>query len=379
MLKLEWKSILPCCALLLAGSWANAADLIFLKSEPGDFVGGGQQLILTPQEVDITANRNFNNGISVSANNFSRPNTVQNIFFNFDFAAPFGVQLQPGPFENAARFPFQDQAVPGLSITGNGRGCNTVTGRFDVLEIEMDAFTGQILKFAVDFEQHCDGQQPALFGSLRFRSNVPPSMLLPPRIVLDTARNPQGCVEATSARGGRANLRATTVTPGNFDFAWSTSSGMRATGSEFSPLIAVKETAAVTLTLTDRDTGKQVSVNTQICSSDTTAPVVQIVRPFDGDVLPRSNRNLTVRVTDVVDGSIKTFNVFVGHREDFPLNPRGGTTVPLPPRGANMGDGVVDTQIIVTARDASGNQGQQSIRVMIGTDDAAALSALGSP
>ncbi len=51
-----------------------------------------------------------------------------------------------------------------------------------------------------------------------------------------------------------------------------------------------------------------------------------------------------------------------------PLSPHGNTTVPLPPLGADQGHGVVDSQIILTARDGSGNQGQQSICVKIGTD-----------
>src|SRR5262245_11798494 len=191
MLKINLKRVLPCCALLLATSWAQAADVIFLKSEPGDFIGSGQEQVLTDQEVDISVFRNFDNGVSVFANNFSRPNTPRLIFFSFDFAAPFSAQLQPGPFENATRFPFQDPAVPGLSASGDGRGCNTLTGRFDVLEIEVNSSSGEVEKFAADFEQHCEGAQPALFGSIRFRSNVPLRTLLPPRIVLDTARNPR--------------------------------------------------------------------------------------------------------------------------------------------------------------------------------------------
>ena len=33
------------------------------------------------------------------------------------------------------RFPFENGTTPGISLTGDGRGCNTVSGRFDVLEV----------------------------------------------------------------------------------------------------------------------------------------------------------------------------------------------------------------------------------------------------
>lgn len=73
-------------------------------------------------------------------------------------------------YENATRYPFQSPTLPGLDVSGDGRGCNTLTGRFDILEISYAS--GQISSFAADFEQHCEGGTPALFGSVRYNASV---------------------------------------------------------------------------------------------------------------------------------------------------------------------------------------------------------------
>jgi hypothetical protein len=54
---------------------------------------------------------------------------------------------------------------------GSG-GCTTITGRFVVLEADI-GIAGDVRKLAIDFEQHCNGVTPALFGSLRYNSSVP--------------------------------------------------------------------------------------------------------------------------------------------------------------------------------------------------------------
>jgi hypothetical protein len=85
--------------------------------------------------------------------------------WNLDLAGPTKSTLTVGAYENAQRFPFQPTGVPGLDFSGAGRGCNTSTGRFDVLQAAYAA-DGSVRKFSADFEQHCEGAVPALFGWL---------------------------------------------------------------------------------------------------------------------------------------------------------------------------------------------------------------------
>jgi hypothetical protein len=75
-------------------------------------------------------------------------------------------QLQPGYYGDLQRYPFHNPVRGGLSVSGNGRGCNTLTGWFVVDAV---SFTGGILD-AIDlrFEQHCEGGAPALRGKLHW-------------------------------------------------------------------------------------------------------------------------------------------------------------------------------------------------------------------
>src|ERR1051326_3903342 len=94
---------------------------LYFNSDPGDYIGGGQQQYYTPQQVGFVATRNFDNGISFSVTNFS---ANPSIWWYVDFAAANKGTIVPGTYPNAVRFPFQPTSQPGLSFDGDGRGCN---------------------------------------------------------------------------------------------------------------------------------------------------------------------------------------------------------------------------------------------------------------
>lgn len=79
----------------------------------------------------------------------------QGLWWTADFAAPSGsgplaVQVYP----NATRYPFQAPGVAGLDVTGDGRGCNQSSGRFQVHRL---AFANsQLSEFIATFEQFCE-------------------------------------------------------------------------------------------------------------------------------------------------------------------------------------------------------------------------------
>jgi heat shock protein HslJ len=70
-------------------------------------------------------------------------------------------------YDNAQRYPFESVGDPGLSIFGNGAGCNTVTGSYQVEELTLTAGGGT--SFTATFEQHCEGAAPALRGCVHVR------------------------------------------------------------------------------------------------------------------------------------------------------------------------------------------------------------------
>lgn len=139
---------------------------LHMDSEPGDFVGAGQTYDFTPANASFSASRNFDNGVS-----FDVDPPAAGEFWFLDFAAPFNAVITPGNYEDAMRFPFQPADKPGLDVSGNGRGSNTLTGRFVVREAEYET-NGDVLRFAADFEQHSEGADPALFGRILFNSKV---------------------------------------------------------------------------------------------------------------------------------------------------------------------------------------------------------------
>ena len=153
----------------------DGTTAIVMNSETGDYIGQGLQRMYTPADGTFVAARNFDNGVTIAFNGGS-------ITWNLAFAAPGDALLVPGSYENATRWPFQSPTGPGLSVSGSGRGCNTLTGRFDVLEVVYGA-GGQVLRFAADFEQHCEGMEPALFGGVRYHSTIaaPPVQVPPAR------------------------------------------------------------------------------------------------------------------------------------------------------------------------------------------------------
>lgn len=85
------------------------------------------------------------------------------------FEAKEGEFLKVGKYQNAERAS-SGQEFPGISISGQGRGCNQTFGEFEVLEI--DLMGGKIHRLAIDFSQSCEERKPKLNGVLRFNSTV---------------------------------------------------------------------------------------------------------------------------------------------------------------------------------------------------------------
>lgn len=149
-----------CLTILATAHGAGAQTTFTYDSDPGDFIGQGGSATWTDAEGTWNVSRNFDNGISFSFDETGGPS-----FWNLDFAAPGEVELTAGSYPNAERFPFQGAGLPGLSITGEGRGCNTLTGSFTVTAATYDWY-GEPVRFAASFEQHCEGNTPALNGTI---------------------------------------------------------------------------------------------------------------------------------------------------------------------------------------------------------------------
>jgi len=149
----------PSASVLIRDPNINQTVLA-MSSQPGDYIGAGQQYLITQSDAVFTTNT-FTNVATIQAQNGD--------YWDTDFAGPTSARLTAGEYLNAQRYPFQSAGIPGLNVDGAGRGCNTLTGNFDVLKAVYSS-TGALQVFSANFEQHCEGQTPALFGWLRVRS-----------------------------------------------------------------------------------------------------------------------------------------------------------------------------------------------------------------
>lgn len=98
--------------------------------------------------------------------------------WSLELAAPPGERLTAGvTYENAARSPFQDEA-PGLSLSGDGRGCNRLTGSFTVLAADFNP-DGSVEEFEATFEQRCTPgvEDEVATGHVRIGDVVAPAPL----------------------------------------------------------------------------------------------------------------------------------------------------------------------------------------------------------
>jgi hypothetical protein len=136
--------------------------LLYFNSEPGEYIGQGQQFTLALGDGIFSTDRPAG-GVHVGFDGATS--------WDLHFVPPLGVPLAPGVYVGAS-WPFPPPASPGLSVSGDGRACFKTTGRFTVLEAEYGP-GGEVVRFAADYEQHCGAWNPGLFGSVRINSTVP--------------------------------------------------------------------------------------------------------------------------------------------------------------------------------------------------------------
>ena len=181
---------------------AQTTALVF-QSESGDSVGGGISRSWTSADGNFTVTRNQRNGISAA---------VDGIAFGWylHFSLPDNRQITPGHYTGATRYP--STPFVGMSVSGSGPGCTELTGRYLVREVAYGP-TGDVLRFAVDVEQHCNNATPALFAALRFNSTVSLDMFpgTTSRFSLSMTVSPGGVVTGGGLACGSGDIACSTI------------------------------------------------------------------------------------------------------------------------------------------------------------------------
>ena len=153
-----------------AGAATAQTASLTMTSEQGDYIGDGRQYSYDTSAGDVFGSSSTEQRVNIDVR------AANGDWWYLDFAAPAGQTLAPMTYGSAERYPFQGPGAPGLSVSGNGRGCNTLTGSFSVAEVTFDPF-GNLERFSADFEQHCEGAQPALRGHVQLVNPPAPEPL----------------------------------------------------------------------------------------------------------------------------------------------------------------------------------------------------------
>jgi hypothetical protein len=146
-----------------SGLWAPptsfvppAGNYVYLVSDTGDYIGGGTTQLLTADNATFDVVTNLTAALRINVGGWSGNFVGMNSLS----------QLQPGYYGGLQRYPFNNALKGGLDWSGNGRGCNTLTGWFVV-----DKVTYKLAELnAIDlrFEQHCEGGTAALHGVIHW-------------------------------------------------------------------------------------------------------------------------------------------------------------------------------------------------------------------
>lgn len=132
------------------------------RSEAGDWVGQGQTSVYRSPAADIRVEGDVTYATA----------TVKSgaVTWNIEMQAPAGDQLTPGVFRNAERAPGPTGRAPGLTVSGDGRGCNIVYGQYTINQISTDS-TGAITLLDASYVQRCEAPDaPALRGTVKYKA-----------------------------------------------------------------------------------------------------------------------------------------------------------------------------------------------------------------
>jgi hypothetical protein len=202
---------LPCAAALPTG--------FCLQSDAGDYIGGGKSY-MAGGPASVSTPSGSTTTVSLTLQDSSTGSS-----WYVDFAAGAGSLLAPGLYDPARRYPFQVGTAAGLSVDGNGRGCNMLTGRFSIEELARDPSTG-ITRFSATLEQHCEGGASALRGVINFHASGTPDPTLAAdrvialngkisRVAYDPTANVVYGMDATNRRLAKIDLASGSTTYGD--------------------------------------------------------------------------------------------------------------------------------------------------------------------
>ncbi|NOY93966.1 MAG: hypothetical protein GXP55_22510 [Deltaproteobacteria bacterium] len=145
---------------------APTENSLCYDSTPRDYIGGGRSVEWSYPDITFSPRYTPDKLVELQVEGPSSWG-----FWSFEFEASDFQVLGLGVYDGATRYPFNGPNEPGLSVGGGGRGCNMLTGSFEVLELEVDA-AGELQRFRANFIQHCEGGTAYMEGQIRYSATT---------------------------------------------------------------------------------------------------------------------------------------------------------------------------------------------------------------
>jgi hypothetical protein len=138
-------------------------NIIVFDGQTGDYI----------HPTDDTITQGLWNPVKYSSDvtelTFTPTNVAQGAWWTFSFSSKqLGAPLMIQSYLLAERYPFETSGHPGLAVGGDGKGCNTLKGAFQIHEIELSPTSCTLKKLTATFEQSCEGTMPLLRGCIHY-------------------------------------------------------------------------------------------------------------------------------------------------------------------------------------------------------------------
>jgi hypothetical protein len=134
-------------------------NVVFFNGDTGDYIHPGMATI---NRAVWNVSASPASGTTQVSVDLTPSDPSQGSDWSIDFATDMIGPMHEQVYANAERWPFESPNHPGLSIAGDGRGCNMLTGQFQIEDLTVSNMN--LVSFTATFEQHCEGGSAALRG-----------------------------------------------------------------------------------------------------------------------------------------------------------------------------------------------------------------------